>query len=154
MAFDTVLSDKIKAARAWRLAYDQRPYVRVKRREYLRRPEVRAKSVERNRRWERANADKLRLKRRNHFIKNVEWLADLKDRRCQDCNGFFHHSQMEFDHRPGSLKYFSIGARKLGKRETLLSEINKCDLVCANCHALRTWVRHQVSKRQRSTDGL
>jgi hypothetical protein len=47
---------------------------------------------------------------------------------------------MQFDHRPGTKKLFHIAmfnARKC-TREKLLAEIAKCDLVCANCHAIRT----------------
>jgi hypothetical protein len=30
--------------------------------------------------------------------------------------------------------------------ETLLGEIAKCEIVCANCHRLRTYLRRQESK--------
>ena len=62
---------------------------------------------------------------------------------CMDCGNFFHFSAMDFDHRPGELKRFQIGSEFSTWARTL-AEIAKCDLVCANCHRVRTWKRLQV----------
>jgi hypothetical protein len=56
---------------------------------------------------------------------------------CSDCGGVFDPVCMDFDHRPGERKRFAVG-RADKKWETTLAEIAKCDLVCANCHRLRT----------------
>lgn len=63
-------------------------------------------------------------------------------RPCMDCGGKFHHAAMEYDHRPGEIKCFniSIGAAD-ASWEKVLTEIAKCDLVCANCHAVRSYTR-------------
>jgi len=47
---------------------------------------------------------------------------------------------MDFDHRPGEEKLFLLKVSKMVtyKLETVLLEIAKCDLVCANCHRMRT----------------
>lgn len=66
-------------------------------------------------------------------------IATLKDAPCVDCGGRFPPHAMQFDHVRGE-KEFNI-ARE-GTRctvERLYAEIAKCDLVCANCHAQRTW---------------
>lgn len=59
-----------------------------------------------------------------------------------DCGGTFDPVCMDFDHRPGELKLFNIAAwRQYSAKVTtakLLTEIAKCDVVCANCHRLRT----------------
>jgi len=50
---------------------------------------------------------------------------------------------MQFDHRPDEDKKENI-SDLVGlevKWETILKEIAKCDLVCANCHAIRTYTR-------------
>lgn len=47
---------------------------------------------------------------------------------------------MEFDHRDPTTKLFSVTvAVSASKRSkgAILREIEKCDLVCANCHRLR-----------------
>ncbi len=63
----------------------------------------------------------------------------LKDRPCDDCGESFPPYVMDFDHRPGEIKSFSLNkawARSWGKVQ---AEIAKCDLVCANCHRERTF---------------
>jgi hypothetical protein len=50
---------------------------------------------------------------------------------------------MEFDHRDGTTKEAAV-ANLVSKGCTdsrLLNEISKCDVVCANCHRLRTYHR-------------
>ena len=62
---------------------------------------------------------------------------------CTDCRQPFPYYILDFDHRPGVDKRFEIAKVKRGnyKWETILQEIAKCDLVCANCHRRRTWQR-------------
>lgn len=47
---------------------------------------------------------------------------------------------LEFDHRDPSQKCHGISFMVKGgfKWEKILAEIKKCDLVCANCHRMRT----------------
>ena len=75
----------------------------------------------------------------------LEFLRDLRRRPCQDCGETFSPWVMDFDHRDPRAKSFSLAAGKvlLKARAELLEEIAKCDIVCANCHAVRTyeWVR-------------
>jgi hypothetical protein len=49
---------------------------------------------------------------------------------------------MQWDHLPGTPKLGDIsqGLRGLS-RDEILEEIAKCELVCANCHAIRTFHR-------------
>lgn len=50
---------------------------------------------------------------------------------------------MTFDHLPGTAKRSEISTLLYsGYRRVLLDEIAKCELVCANCHAVRTFFRH------------
>lgn len=69
-----------------------------------------------------------------------------KGRPCQDCGGLFHLQAMEWDHRDGATKSFDVSYVGRGGKagpDLLLSEIAKCDLVCANCHRVRTARRRQ-----------
>lgn len=63
---------------------------------------------------------------------------------CTDCGQKFHPFIMEFDHREPETKVFPIG--RLGGRigKQIRDEMKKCDLVCANCHKLRTFRRNQT----------
>ncbi len=75
-----------------------------------------------------------------------EWYHALKDGKpCADCAQAFPAGAMQFDHRPGVEKLGNVGdlARRMNRR-LVLAEIEKCDLVCATCHAIRT-----VSRRKR-----
>lgn len=61
------------------------------------------------------------------------------DHGCADCGYNAHSAALEFDHRPGSIKLFNVG-EKIGtwSMTRLMEEIAKCEVVCANCHAVRT----------------
>lgn len=65
---------------------------------------------------------------------------NAKDTPCMDCGVQYPTCVMDFDHRPGEVKSFGIGQSKRSLEETLL-EIAKCDVVCSNCHRLRTAAR-------------
>lgn len=61
---------------------------------------------------------------------------------CADCGGRFHPAAMQFDHRPGETKHNDVANLcKRGARQAVWREIKKCDVVCANCHAVRTFER-------------
>jgi len=70
------------------------------------------------------------------------WYADLKSRPCADCEGTFPPAVMHWDHLPGTAKTGDVGrlAARTNRR-LVLEEIAKCELVCANCHAVRTTTR-------------
>lgn len=70
----------------------------------------------------------------------LEMLRDLRRRPCADCGGLFEPHQMDFDHRDRSTKSFRISAGRamLMSRDRLMAEVSKCDIVCANCHRVRT----------------
>lgn len=67
-----------------------------------------------------------------------EKIADLKSGPCADCGLRFHPVCMDFDHRDPSEKVRNISAMVAQNWETIEIEIAKCDLVCANCHRIRT----------------
>ncbi len=61
---------------------------------------------------------------------------------CTDCGHTFHFSAMEWDHLPGSKKTANpSNLANNGLWERFLKEIENCELVCANCHAVRTFNR-------------
>lgn len=69
--------------------------------------------------------------------KNVrEWFVSFKAKlSCMKC-GEDHPACIQFHHREPKLKRFSIGVA-VGSGlaiATILEEIEKCDVLCANCH--------------------
>ena len=73
-----------------------------------------------------------------------------KDNPCLDCKLHFPPVCMDFDHIPGrGKKEFEIsvtGRRTSTKR--LLEEIAKCEVICSNCHRIRTKERRKEVKNQ------
>lgn len=70
-------------------------------------------------------------------------LAQIKlERGCADCGYQEHAAALDFDHRPGEVKLFDVASgparRGWGAIE---AEVAKCDVVCANCHRIRTYTR-------------
>ena len=65
---------------------------------------------------------------------------------CKDCD--IHDERiLEFDHVPErGVKSFKIMSRVACSLTFLKEEIDKCDLVCANCHKIRTWTRRMEKK--------
>jgi hypothetical protein len=48
---------------------------------------------------------------------------------------------MDFDHHAPGSKTLAIGESALVSTARLLAEIAKCEVVCANCHRIRTFTR-------------
>jgi hypothetical protein len=70
---------------------------------------------------------------------------------CADCRHKFHWCMMDFDHVRGK-KLFTIGRLHIGcSINRLYREIAKCDVVCANCHRMRTFRRRYTKKRSDGT---
>jgi hypothetical protein len=82
----------------------------------------------------------------------LAFLRDLRRVPCDDCRKMFQPHMMDFDHRDPGKKLFTIagGHALLMSRAGLIAEIEKCDIVCANCHALRTYAS-LMDRRRRST---
>lgn len=78
----------------------------------------------------------------NWRVKRRDFIRALKNKPCTDCKNSYPWYVMEFDHVRGK-KLFRISeasGRGIGM-EKLLQEVDKCELVCANCHQSRTFLR-------------
>lgn len=69
--------------------------------------------------------------------RNAQVLIDAKSSGCLDC-GMTEYYALEFDHLPGQPKLATISAMRFSPTDKLKAEIAKCDVVCANCHRVRT----------------
>jgi hypothetical protein len=69
--------------------------------------------------------------------KHIETKARLKqvqvDRGCLRC-GLTDGRCLQWHHRDPTQKRFNIGEAKNMKWENLMLEVEKCDVLCANCH--------------------
>ena len=75
-----------------------------------------------------------------------EYLREVKSAPCTDCKQSYPHYVMQFDHTSDD-KLFNVADHcKLSKTlKSVKEEIAKCELVCANCHSVRTWRRRTRS---------
>ena len=81
----------------------------------------------------KAGRQRARVRNREKFREylNASW--------CADC-GIRDFAVLEFDHRDPGDKHYDISSVARGPNSwaTVLKEIAKCDVVCANCHRKRT----------------
>lgn len=65
-----------------------------------------------------------------------EMLKDIKaDRGCLYC-GVHHPLCLDFHHRDPTLKSFSVSTVHTTNISRLMEEVEKCGVVCRNCHML------------------
>lgn len=72
-------------------------------------------------------------------FRNMLW--ELKSMPCADCGQTFHPVCMDFDHLDGYDKKYNIGMLRAYKNEIFIEELNKTELICSNCHRIRTKLR-------------
>ena len=108
---------------------------------------------------------------RAHYLENkAQYIKQARERKaelyrlynetrnhpCIDCGHSFPVECMDLDHRPRTIKVDSV-SRMLVRglsRDAILKEIAKCDVVCANCHRIRTAKRARANGARRHLVGL
>ena len=82
--------------------------------------------------------DKQREYQRRYKAKTKEWFWKYKATlSCESC-GFSHPAAIQFHHKDESTKDGEVSRmvnQNLNKK-TILEEITKCEVLCANCHAI------------------
>lgn len=99
--------------------------------------------------WWRRDPERTRILHREALEKRKSErrtaLREIKDIPCKDCNTPYPYYVMQFDHREPSTKLFDIGTEFASYSwDVVLKEIEKCDVVCANCHSIRSHLQRQV----------
>lgn len=97
--------------------------------------------LEKKRAWDRSYYQRHKIKRQaanyERRARLYEYLQQIKAKaRCGYC-GENHPATLQFHHRDPSQKEFNVSefvTRQLGGIDKLKKEIEKCDVVCANCH--------------------
>ena len=87
------------------------------------------------------NKEKIKAKKAEYNKDLKEAVLRLKDNPCTDCGQKFHHSAMDFDHISGDKIDSIANMVNGGKGKLVFEEIEKCELVCSNCHRVRTYNR-------------
>lgn len=78
--------------------------------------------------------------------RNRDLINQLKDFPCTDCGVKYLPCVMDFDHINDD-KEFNVShlVSECAKTEKILTEVAKCELVCANCHRMRTYNRKNMA---------
>lgn len=85
-------------------------------------------------------------------VRNLAYVNDIRTKAiCVDCKQSYHFSIMEFDHiepgtKRGTSKYGGVMwmAKSGYSIKNINDEIAKCEIICSNCHAYRTWYRSNL----------
>lgn len=95
-----------------------------------------------NRRYNQGNLEYYAKSKAARVARNKYYVLRQKYEPCVDCGVHFPPICMDFDHVNGDkvagISRMVNGAVSLDK---LQAEINKCELVCSNCHRIRTYNR-------------
>jgi hypothetical protein len=86
-----------------------------------------------------AGRDRANKQARARVFRDAIWSA--KAAPCFDCDVRYPPYVMQFDHREPAEKEFGIATANRTRLDRVRAEMAKCDVVCANCHAERTWKR-------------
>lgn len=100
--------------------------------------------------WYREHPEAVRSANQQHYDRKRAWIDAFKRRPCADCGVQYPPVVMDFDHRPEEEKLFEVATNWGRRREDLAAEIAKCDVVCANCHRLRTAARRPVRNQRQA----
>lgn len=108
--------------------------------------------------WYKRHCDEVRartqLSRPKYKKRAKDYVWKIKaETPCVDCNCKFHPVAMDFDHISQD-KEAEI-ARLVNNGcsiERIAREIAKCELVCANCHRVRTWSRQHKAQVAQSAE--
>lgn len=95
--------------------------------------------------WYNKNSDYVKQQAKLDLASKRRFINAVKSYPCTDCHGSWPSYVMQFDHLDASLKIGAISKIVLSKGwKTIIKEIMKCDVLCANCHALRTHKRSHL----------
>lgn len=99
--------------------------------------EQRARAKEYDKKWYEANRDKrLAITRRWEEANIAKYNEYKKSLKCIHC-GESNHLVLQFHHPDLEKKEFAISTKRRNHSfEKLMIEINKCLVLCANCHIL------------------
>lgn len=104
--------------------------------------ERRAYFREYNKGWYQRHRERIIKERRQRQRDIQAWYREYKSKLCCAECGENHPACLQFHHKDKEKKSFTISliaGRGIASIKTILSEIEKCEVLCGNCHALRHW---------------
>jgi len=105
-----------------------------------------SRAKEAKRRYYERNRSKYLAYARKSQEKYRDLVRHYKSVPCADCAQSYPYYVMDFDHREGETKLYGVAQLHRFKSLAILeAEIAKCDVVCSNCHRIRTQARRAKS---------
>ena len=99
-----------------------------------------ARDAKRREAQKRNSAKRKMLEKQRRHARRLE-VINYKGGMCADCGLIYdgkNGAKFEFHHRNPKEKEFVISAHYLAPWESLVVELDKCDLLCSNCHNVIT----------------
>ena len=95
--------------------------------------------------WDAANCDRKREYARDVHHRRRDAISKIKlESGCVDCGYNEHPAALKFDHVRGK-KAFAVGVGCTYAWDRVEKEMAKCEIRCANCHAIATETRRKIS---------
>jgi len=92
--------------------------------------------------WREKNRDEINRKTRERKNKHKQYLLNMLGGKCVGCGVT---ENLQFDHIDRHIKSFCIGRSLASKLDKLIEEAKKCQLLCDNCHRIKTTINHDAN---------
>lgn len=83
--------------------------------------------------WRKRHAEQAKSRGRKRKLMAIDYLGN----KCQECGKIWHPSQYEFHHIDPKEKDYDPAQALQKSWENFKKELDKCMLLCANCHRLK-----------------
>ena len=92
-------------------------------------------------------SEKLSIAKQKAYL--AQYLRDLKTKTpCVDCGINYPYYVMDFDHVRGQKHANVMELVSTLSKKRIDLEIAKCEIVCSNCHRIRTHMRKMAKKNK------
>jgi len=92
-------------------------------------------------------SEKLSIAKQKAYL--AQYLRDLKTKTpCVDCGINYPYYVMDFDHVRGQKHANVMELVSTLSKKKIDEEIAKCEIVCSNCHRIRTHMRRVAKKNK------
>ncbi len=93
--------------------------------------------------------EKVSIAKQKAFL--AQYIRDLKEKTpCLDCGISYPYYVMDFDHVRGKKHANVMELIPTLSKKKINEEIAKCELVCSNCHRIRTHIRRSAKNSGKS----
>ena len=92
--------------------------------------------------------EKRKAYNRKRYQERKAIIDALKAKPCMDCGNCFPPYVMDWHHRDPKTKVFKVATGlAYYSWAMIVAEVNKCDLLCSNCHRIREWGENGMSRK-------